>query len=147
MLDLMRLALKIVPRNTDARCKAQTKSGNPCCAAATAGGLCFFHANPNKAAELGRIGGRGRRTNGVEGADPLPTLGSAQAVRDTVSRLIADVYTGKLNPRIAAGLAPLVHLQLRAIRMADVEELQRRVAKVEKLLAEKARDSKDRRSP
>lgn len=45
------------PKNLDPRCKAQAKSGKRCGAAATAGGLCFFHANPNKASELGRIGG------------------------------------------------------------------------------------------
>jgi hypothetical protein len=43
--------------NSSSRCKGQTKSGNPCRAAAIAGGLCFFHANPNKTSELGRIGG------------------------------------------------------------------------------------------
>jgi hypothetical protein len=28
----------------------------------------------------------------------------------TVARLISDVYAGKLHPRIAVGLAPLMHL-------------------------------------
>lgn len=42
----------------DSRCKATAKTGKRCGAAATEGGLCFFHANPDKAAELGRIGGR-----------------------------------------------------------------------------------------
>ena len=39
-------------RNPDSRCKGQNKRGEPCGAAATTGGLCFFHANPNKASEL-----------------------------------------------------------------------------------------------
>jgi hypothetical protein len=50
-----------------------------------------------------------------------------------VARLIADVYGGKIHPRIAAGLAPLLNLQLRAIETTDLE---RRVALLEKLLAE-----------
>jgi hypothetical protein len=54
------------------------------------------------------------------------------AVRETVGRLIADVYAGKLHPRIAAGLAPLMNLQLRTIETAD---LQQRLVRVEKLLA------------
>jgi Family of unknown function (DUF5763) len=78
--------------NLDSRCKGRTKSGRPCRAAATPGGLCFFHANPDKASELGRIGGRGNRHAAGENADPLPTLDNAMAVRDTVARLIADVY-------------------------------------------------------
>ena len=43
-------------RRVEKSCKAKTKKGSPCRAAATEGGLCFFHANPNKAAELGRVG-------------------------------------------------------------------------------------------
>jgi hypothetical protein len=43
------------------------------------------------------------------------------AVRTAVSRLIEDVYAGKLNPKIASGLAPLLNLQLRAIESSDLE--------------------------
>jgi hypothetical protein len=71
-------------KNLNSRCKAIAKSGEPCRAAATEGGLCFFHANPDKASELGRIGGRGNRRAAGENADPLPTLDNALAVRDTV---------------------------------------------------------------
>jgi hypothetical protein len=56
-----------------------------------------------------------------ENSDPLPTLDSATAVRDAVSRLIADVYASRLHPRIAAGLVPLMHLQLRAIEITNIE--------------------------
>jgi hypothetical protein len=93
--------------SSDSRCKAQAKSGKPCQAAATAGGLCFFHANPNKASELGRIGGQRNRRAVTRDADPLPMLDNAFEVRNTVARLIAEVYSGKLSPRIATGLAPL----------------------------------------
>jgi hypothetical protein len=90
--------------------------------------LCFFHANPNKAVELGRIGGK---TNGLVrvGLCLLPSLDSAFVIRDTVARLISDVYQGKLHPRIAAGLAPLMHLQLRAVEKTGIE---RRLAKLER---------------
>ena len=123
----------MTPRNLDHRCKGRTKSGRRCGAAATAGGLCFFHSNPNKASELGRIGGKSNRHAAGENVDPLPTLDNALAVRDTVARLIADVYAGRINPRIAAGLAPLLNLQLRAIETTDLE---RRLAKLEKISAE-----------
>jgi hypothetical protein len=119
-------------KNLDPRCKAVAKSGKRCRAAATAGGLCFFHANPDKASELGRMGGRSKRHYG-ENADPLPNLDNVLAVRDTVARLIADVYAGKIHPRIAASLAPLMNLQLRVMETTDLE---RRVAKLEKLLTE-----------
>jgi hypothetical protein len=114
------------------RCKAQTKAGKPCRAAATGGGLCFFHANPNKASELGRIGGRKNRRT-AQNVEPLPTLDTAAALRDTVNRLIRDVYSGTVDPKIASGLAPLLTLQLRAIATADLE---RRVGELERQLME-----------
>jgi hypothetical protein len=121
----------------DVRCKAQTKEGKPCRAAATEGGLCFFHANPNKASELGRIGGRKNRHAAAGAADPLSKLDTALAVRETVAGLIERVISGRLSPRIASGLAPLLNLQLRAIETTDLE---RRVADLEKRLAEAQED-------
>jgi hypothetical protein len=126
-------------KNTDSRCKARTKNGKPCRAAATPGGLCFFHANPNKASELGRIGGRSKRPTVPENAEPLPALDSAVAVRDAVDRLIADVYAGKLHPKIAAGLAPLLQLQLRAL---DATETEGRLSRLERLVAKREQRSK-----
>ena len=115
-------------RQREIHCKARTKAGKPCRAAATEGGLCFFHANPNKASELGRIGGRSNRHAAAGGGDPLLPLDNAVALRETVGRLIADVLAGKVHPRIAAGLAPLMNLQLQAIKTADLEQ---RLAKLE----------------
>ena len=127
------MSLSVVSNTLAPRCRTQTKAGKPCRAAATSGGLCFFHANPNKAYELGRIGGRrNRRASAAEDVDPLPKLDKVSALRDVVEKLIAEVYAGKLPPRVAAGLAPLLNLQLRVV---DATDLERRLAKVEKLLA------------
>jgi len=121
-------------KKLDSRCKGRTKTGKPCRAAATEGGLCFFHANPDKASELGRIGGR-HRGSPARQDHPLPSVDSAIAVRETVARLIADVHAGKIQPKIAAGLAPLLNLQLRAIETANielqVEKLEKRLTKLE----------------
>ena len=60
-----------------------------------------------------------------------------------MAQLIVDVYAGKLHPRVAAGLAPLLNLQMRAIETTDLE---RRLAKLEKLLAEtEAEEDLDRK--
>jgi hypothetical protein len=97
-----------------------------------AGGLCFFHANPNKSSELGRIGGRrNRRQSAGDIVHELPKLETATAVRDTVSRLIAEVYAGRVQPRLAAGLAPLMNLLLRTIKTTNFEE---QIATLEKRL-------------
>jgi len=93
------------------------------------GGLCFFHANPNKAVELGRIGGR-RNQHYSPGVVDLPIdLNSAKGVLEECARLIRDVYSGKMQPKVAACLGPLLNLQMRAIQVAD---LAARVAKLEK---------------
>jgi hypothetical protein len=52
------------------------------------------------------------------------------AIRDAVARLVSDVYAGKLHTRIAAGLAPQMHLQLRVLEKTEFE----RLARVEWLL-------------
>jgi hypothetical protein len=67
-------------------------------------------------------------------------LDNAIAVRDAAARLFADVRAGKLHPRTAASLVPLMNLQLHAISAADIEQ---RLAKVEKQLAEAKRDFDD----
>lgn len=128
-------------RREENRCQGRTKSGEPCKAAATAGGLCFFHANPAKASELGRLGGRKNRHVRAEQTDPLPDLSTALAVRETVERLVKEVVAGKMNPRIAAGLAPLLSLQLRAIETSDFE---RRLAALEQSAKQNASEESRR---
>ena len=68
--------------------------------------------------------------------DPLPRVDNVITVRDTVARLIADVYGGKIHPRVATGLAPLFNIQLKTIETTDLE---RRVAQLEKAMAKEPR--------
>jgi len=121
----------MAPTNLNSRCKAQAKSGKRCRAAATACGLCFFHANPNKASELGSIGGRKKRSPLAASLEPLPPLDNATAVRDFIGQLIPDTLSGKVNPRATAAIVSLLNLQLRAIEAVTSEDLQRRVAVLE----------------
>lgn len=118
--------------NSDSRCQGRTKAGAPCQAAATPGGLCYFHTNPNKASELGRIGGS-KRGKAPQTSEPLPTVDNAIAVRDLAAQLIADVHSGKVHPKVAACMTPLMNLQLRAIETSNLE-LQ--LARIEKRLTD-----------
>ena len=70
-------------------------------------------------------------------------MDNAVAVRDLVARLIADVHSGKVHPKVAAGLAPLMNLQLRAIETSNLEI---RVEKLEKLLTKLAADRDKKRN-
>jgi hypothetical protein len=92
-----------MPSDRSNRCAGFTKAGEPCQAAATAGGLCFSHANPNKASELGRIGGTKRRKSGVENTE-APEGENATDLENLVGRLIGDVQKGKFDAGTAAGL-------------------------------------------
>ena len=114
------------------RCKGKTKKGTPCRAAATDGGLCFFHANPNKAAELGRIGGRRNRHIFVGLEDPTTDLRTAKGVMEECARLIESVYAGRVPPKVATCIAPLLSLQMRVIQLADLDV---RIAKLEQARA------------
>lgn len=125
---------------SEAYCKGKTKMGRPCRAAATDGGLCFFHANPNKAAELGRVGGRRSRYPLGAVAEPPRDVKSMKGVLEAAARLIEDVYSGKISPRIAGSLAPLLALQMRAIRETDLET---RIAKLELSQTESRESSHD----
>ena len=84
-----------------------TKKGKPCRATATEGGLCFFSRQSQQGHGTGPDWGRKNGQIRV-GLDPLPNLDNAMAIREAVARLISDVYAGKLHPRIAAALAPLM---------------------------------------
>lgn len=111
------------------RCQALNKDGKPCGAAAMAGGLCFFHANPKKAAQLGRIGGRSHRRGDGALADLVPKLDTASGVQETISWMVREVCAGRLDPRVLASTAPLLTLQLRTIELTSLE---RRLAELEK---------------
>jgi len=113
------------------RCRALNSEGKSCGAAATPGGLCFFHANPQKAAQLGRIGGKSHGRAASALADPLPKLDTLIAVQETISQVIGEVRAGKLDPKVAASITPLLHLQWQVL---EVTTAIRRVAELEEIL-------------
>jgi hypothetical protein len=117
---------------TKKSCRAKTKNGKPCQAAATKGGLCFFHANPKKASELGQIGGRKNRRRSVE-MDSLPTLNNAMAIRAMLQRIISETYSSRLSPRTASTLGPLLNGLLRVIEATDYEQ---RLSEIERRIVE-----------
>jgi hypothetical protein len=117
----MQVLLTAPPGNENApACKAITSAGQPCRAAATEAGVCFFHGNPEKAAELSRIGGRKKYRTATE-LDPLPKLDSAVAICKWIAQLAQEVHAGRLDPRVALSLTQMARLLLHALPAADVE--------------------------
>src|SRR6516162_8934296 len=96
------------------RCQTVTKSGAACTAWAMEGGLCYFHANPDKAAELGRNGGRRRRHTYEQATEPVAPPESAADVRRKLADTMADVKAGKMDPKVANTGAYVATVLLRA---------------------------------
>jgi len=92
------------------RCKALTKSGQPCGAAPTPTGLCFFHGDPNKASVLGRIGGKRNRRPKGENAHPVLKLNGAASASQRLELLYHEVETGSIRPTVVRS-RPVLRLQ------------------------------------
>jgi hypothetical protein len=127
-----------VSKPTNGRCKGTTRSGVPCTAWATEGGLCFFHANPTKTRLLGRAGGRKNRhfpqDPAAQGVRPPRT---AAETRDLLGETAAAVRNSELDPRLATAVAYVCGALLKAIQLADLE---RKLEALERKVAE-AKDS------
>jgi hypothetical protein len=116
-------------------CKALTKGGKPCGAAPTPTGLCFFHGNPNKASELGRIGGQRNRRPERQTVDPVLKLECAASASAGIASLYHDVKTGSIKPPVANVLIKLIDLLVRVHEKTAMED---RISK----LQEQVRDLK-----
>jgi hypothetical protein len=112
-------------------CKGKTKSGAACRAPAGAGGLCFFHANPDRAKTFGQIGGRKNRRSVVD--LQVPDNMSAADVRNVTAQAIRLLMSGDMHAREAGALAQLCNSLYRVIPTADLET---RVTMLEEQLAQ-----------
>jgi hypothetical protein len=110
-------------------CKAKNKQGKSCRAPATEGGYCHFHANPDRAAELGRAGGRKNRHAMDDAIRPLPAMDTVSGMKDAVLQTIEDVHANRLSPKTAAGLAAMFNTLLRMQGQSDLEQRIKRLEK------------------
>ena len=117
------------------KCSARTKSGTECRATALAdSNLCAFHADPNRAAEFGRMGGLKNRHYIDTEVTILPTT-SPEDVKNVLAQAMVDVRARKLDPRIASTLTYMSSALLKAFESTDTE---RRLAELEEALGKKA---------
>ena len=105
-------------------CRARTKGGKPCKAVAADGGLCAFHADPKKAAQLGRMGGsKNRRHDPLRSeTEPLRLPQTAKEVKDLLAEAMAGLHAGRLEPRMGSVIAYLGTALLKAIETTDHQE-------------------------
>lgn len=103
-------------------CKATTSSGKPCRAKPHKGGLCFFHSDPQKAAELGQKGGRRNRHTYETPLPPVTVPESAGDVKRMLAEAMADIRAGRMDPKLASTLGYLGVSLLRAFEVAEFEQ-------------------------
>lgn len=84
---------------TLAQCKATTSSGDRCKAKPHKDGLCFFHSDPKKAAELGRKGGRRNRHTYETAPQDVLAPESAGDVKRMPAEAMADLRAGRMGPQ------------------------------------------------
>ena len=102
------------------KCKAITRAGLPCPAAAGANGLCYFHANPQRAQKLGQMGGwKNRRRPAVE--LQIPYNLSASDLGRVVVESMRLVVSGDLEPRAAAAIVQLGRLRLQILQGIEMD--------------------------
>jgi general stress protein YciG len=104
-----------------AQCKATTSSGARCKARPNKDGLCFFHSDPKRAAELGRKGGRRNRHTYESPLQPVAAPESAGDVKRMLAETMADTRAGKIDPKLGSTLGYLGMSLLRAFELADFE--------------------------
>jgi len=104
-------------------CKANTNAGERCRAIAVKDGLCALHADPARAAEMGRKSGKARRSKGSseqQQAELAPPQ-TAEQVRTALGQFISDVRARRLDPKVASTLGYLANVLLKSIEVSDVE--------------------------
>src|SRR5208283_908447 len=105
-----------------AQCKATTSSGARCKAKPHKDGLCFFHSDPKKAAELGRKGGRRNRHTYETPPERVAVPESAGDVKRMLAETMADIRAGRMDPKLGSTLGYLGIALLRAFEVADFEQ-------------------------
>src|SRR6516225_4955103 len=103
---------------TRRRCKGVTRSGTPCTAWAMEGGLCYFHANPDKASELGKRGGRAKSPTSTPGVSEYVARPpkSVDDVTKLLANTINDLRSGTIDSRLANTVGYLATGVLKALQ-------------------------------
>jgi hypothetical protein len=78
------------------------------------GGLRYFQANPDKVAELGRNGGRGRKQTYEQATEQVAPPESAADVTRMLAETMAKVKAGRMDPKVANAFAYVGTALLRA---------------------------------
>jgi len=107
-------------RAANGGCQASTKSGTRCAAPAVKGTrLCSLHADPKRAAEIGRKGGK-RNLKLYDGGPQTVSIPESPAdVKRMLAETMAEVRAGRMDPRQGTVLAYISHSLLKAMEVSE----------------------------
>ena len=109
--------------SANGKCQAKTKAGRQCAAPAVRGtALCALHADPDRAAELGRKGGTRNRKVYDADARTVSVPESARDVKQMLAETMADIRAGRMDPKLGSTLGYLGTALLRAFEVAEFEQ-------------------------
>ena len=104
------------------KCQATTKAGRRCAAPAVRGkNYCSLHADPDRAAALGRKGGTRHRKVYDGDVCNVSVPESAGDVKRMLAESMAEVRTGKMDSKLGTTLAYIGTSLLKAIEVSDLE--------------------------
>ena len=104
-------------------CRAKTKAGRPCAAPVLSGSaFCSLHADPERAAALGRKGGARNRKVYDGDVHNVSVPESAGDVKRMLAEAMADIRAGRMDPKLGSTLGYLGMSVLRAFEVADFEQ-------------------------
>jgi hypothetical protein len=102
------------------KCQARTKCGEPCKARAAPNGFCSIHADPGRAAELGRISGEARRAPPTEPLS-LSLPRTAGDLHKALGEVFLSVASGQTDAKLGRSLAYIASILARTIELSDHE--------------------------
>lgn len=105
------------------KCRAKTKRGTDCRAAAVKGTLfCALHRDPNRAAEIGRMGGlRNRHYVDTEPVIITPPKTPEDAT-NVLCRVMVDLRARKIDPKIAHTLTYMTRVLIDAFAATNMQK-------------------------
>src|SRR5438445_5728229 len=104
------------------QCQKKKRDGKRCRAPALAGKkYCALHAEPGRAAALGRKGGCRRTVYSPDSLKEFVAPQSAADLRDLLAESIIEIRAGKLDPKVGNALGYLGTSLLRALEVSDTE--------------------------
>jgi hypothetical protein len=112
-------------------CKAIAKNGQPCKAAPMKSGFCHFHENPDRASQLGRLGGQNNRREKGSSAPAFPKMANCESALEILQGIFEASREGSLRPAVANVLIKVLNLQTEVLAKTRVEQ---QIAELQKQL-------------